>query len=443
MTLPPPRKSNLTRQILVSLPVGALAGWAIHHWLDDAPETKEHVIQWVRVVSRIFLSLIKLLIAPLLFSTLVVGIAGAGDLKSVGRLGLRAMIWFTAATLLALVIGLFAVNLVRPGDGINLPAEQSKGAQESYANAAEVSQQHHLVSVVPTSIVKALAENDVLQIVVFALLFAIAVASIGERGRPIFLFCEALSETMFKLTGFVMKFAPYGVGAAITVTVANKGPEVLKNLLLLVLTLYGALIVFILVVLLPAALFARVPILKFLKAVREPAMLAFTTTSSESAFPKALENMERFGVPRRIVSFVLPLGYSFNLDGSTLYLSLASIFVAQAANHPLTVGQQIALLATLMLSSKGLAAVPRASLVVLAGTLAQFGLPLEGIAVILGVDELMDMARTATNVIGNCLATCVVARWEGEFRPEGEAAPVAAPASASASASADEVPTPQ
>jgi len=443
MTLPPPRKSNLTRQILVSLPVGALAGWAIHHWLDDAPETKEHVIQWVRVVSRIFLSLIKLLIAPLLFSTLVVGIAGAGDLKSVGRLGLRAMIWFTAATLLALVIGLFAVNLVRPGDGINLPAEQSKEAREISANAAKMSPQDHFVLVVPTSIVKALAENDVLQIVVFALLFAIAVASIGERGRPIFLFCEALSETMFKLTGFVMKFAPYGVGAAITVTVANKGPEVLKNLLLLVLTLYGALIVFILVVLLPAALFARVPILKFLKAVREPAMLAFTTTSSESAFPKALENMERFGVPRRIVSFVLPLGYSFNLDGSTLYLSLASIFVAQAANHPLTVGQQIALLATLMLSSKGLAAVPRASLVVLAGTLAQFGLPLEGIAVILGVDELMDMARTATNVIGNCLATCVVARWEGEFRPEGEAAPVAAPASASASASADEVPTPQ
>ena len=441
MTLPPPRKSNLTRQILVSLPVGALAGWAIHHWLDDAPETKEHVIQWVRVVSRIFLSLIKLLIAPLLFSTLVVGIAGAGDLRSVGRLGLRAMIWFTAATLLALVIGLFAVNLVRPGDGINLPAEQSKEAREISANAAKMSPQDHLVSVVPTSIVKALAENDVLQIVVFALLFAIAVASIGERGRPIFLFCEALSETMFKLTGFVMKFAPYGVGAAITVTVANKGPEVLKNLLLLVLTLYGALIVFILVVLLPAALFARVPIKRFLMAVREPAMLAFTTTSSESAFPKALENMERFGVPRRIVSFVLPLGYSFNLDGSTLYLSLASIFVAQAANHPLTVGQQIALLATLMLSSKGLAAVPRASLVVLAGTLAQFGLPLEGIAVILGVDELMDMARTATNVIGNCLATCVVARWEGEFRPEGEAAPVAAPAPASASA--DEVPTPQ
>jgi proton glutamate symport protein len=376
------------------------------------------VIQWVRVVSRIFLGLIKLLIAPLLFSTLVVGIAGAGDLKAVGRLGLRAMIWFTGATLVALVIGLFAVNLTRPGDGINLPAEQSREAKEIAASAAKMTPQDHLVSVVPSSVVKAMADNEVLQIVVFALLFSLAVAAIGERGRPILHFCEALSETMFKFTGFVMKFAPYGVGAAITVTVAKEGPGVLRNLALLVATLYGALLVFILVVLLPAALIAKVPIRRFLKAVREPAMLAFTTTSSESAFPKALENMEKLGVPRRIVSFVLPLGYSFNLDGSTLYLSLASIFVAQAANHPLTVGQQVALLATLMLSSKGLAAVPRASLVVLAGTLAQFGLPLEGIAVILGVDELMDMARTATNVIGNCLATCVVARWEGEFRPE-------------------------
>ena len=413
-------KLSLTKQIVISLPIGVAAGWAIHHWLDTDPATKESVIQWVRVVSRIFLGLIKLLIAPLLFSTLVVGIAGAGDLKAVGRLGLRAMIWFTAATLLALVIGLFAVNLVRPGDGVNLSTEITKETRDITANAVHLTPQDHIVSIIPSSIVKALAENEVLQIVVFALLFAGAVASIGERGRPVVRLCEALSETMFKLTGFVMRFAPYGVGAAITVTVAKEGIGVLQNLALLVLTLYGALVVFVLIVLLPAALVAKIPVGKFLKAVREPAMLAFTTTSSESALPKALENMERLGVPRRIVSFVLPLGYSFNLDGSTLYLSLASIFVAQAANHPLTIGQQIALLATLMLSSKGLAAVPRASLVVLAGTLAQFGLPLEGITVILGVDELMDMARTATNVLGNCLATCVVARWEGEFRPESK-----------------------
>jgi proton glutamate symport protein len=433
---PPSKRSSLTQQIMVSLPIGVAIGWAIHHWLDGDPQTKEVVIQWVRVVSRIFLSLIKLLIAPLLFSTLVVGVAGAGNLRAVGRLGLRAMIWFTGATLVALVIGLLAVNVVRPGDGIDLAAERAaeSDAKEIAARAAKLTPQDHVVQVVPTSIVKAMADNEVLQIVVFALLFAIAVSALGERGRPLYAVCESLSEAMFKLTGYVMRFAPYGVGAAIAVTVASKGIAVLVNLGLLVATLYGALLVFILVVLLPAALIARVPIVRFLKAVREPAMLAFTTTSSESAFPKALENMERFGVPRRIVSFVLPLGYSFNLDGSTLYLSLASIFVAQAANHPLSVGQQIALLATLMLSSKGLAAVPRASLVVLAGTLHQFDLPVEGIAVILGVDELMDMARTATNVIGNCLATCVVARWEGEFRPErGASAPAASAAPATSS----------
>jgi proton glutamate symport protein len=410
-------KLSLTKQILISLPIGVAAGWAIHHWLDADAETKRAVVEWVRVPSRVFLSLIKVLIAPLIFSTLVVGITGAGGMKAVGRIGLRAMIWFTGATLIALMIGLFAVNVVRPGDGINLPATLSADAKELAERAAKLTAQDHLVGVFPVSIVKSMADNEVLQIVVFALLFALAVAALGERGRPVVQLCEALSETMFKFTGFVMRLAPYGVGAAIAYTVANEGPLVLRNLALLITTLYGALIVFFLVVLLPAALLARIPIVPFLKAVREPAVLAFTTTSSESALPKALENMERLGVPRRIVSFVLPLGYSFNLDGSTLYLSLAAIFVAQASNHELSGGQQLALLATLLLSSKGLAAVPRASLVVLAGTLAQFDLPLEGIALILGVDELMDMARTATNVVGNCLATCIVARWEGEFRP--------------------------
>jgi proton glutamate symport protein len=413
-----PFRLTLTQQILASLPIGIAAGWAIHHWLDGDPATKAALIEWVRVPSRVFLGLIKLLIAPLLFSTLVVGIAGAGSAKAVGRLGLRAMIWFTTATLLALVIGLVAVNVVRPGDGVKLRPEASADVTALASSAAKLTPQEHLVTILPTSIVKALADNEVLQIVVFTLLFALALASIGERGRPIVAFCEALSQTMFKLTGFVMKLAPLGVGAAITVTVANEGVTVLKNLALLVATLYGALAVFFLIVLLPAALVARIPIRRFVVAVREPALLAFTTTSSESALPKALENMEQLGVPRRIVSFVLPLGYSFNLDGSTLYLSLAALFVAQAANRTLTFGEQLALLATLMLSSKGIAAVPRAGLVVLAGTLGQFGLPLEGIAVLLGVDALMDMARTATNVVGNCLATCIVARWEGEFRPE-------------------------
>ena len=412
-------KLSLTQQIFVGLGVGVLVGFLIHTFLDDNPSTKEQTIQWVRVPSRIFLSLIKVIIAPLIFSTLVVGIAGAGNIKTVGRIGLKAMAYFTCATLLALVIGLAAVNITKPGVGVNLPSEQSAEAKEIAGRAAKMSPQDHIVNIVPTSLIKSMAENDVLQIVVFSLMFAIAVASVGEKGKPMIAFCEALSESMFKFTAFVMNFAPWGVGAAMAVTVGNKGIGVLRNLGLLILTLYGALGVFILIVLVPVAFMIRLPFKRFLQLVREPAMLAFTTTSSESAFPKALENMERLGVPRRIVSFILPLGYSFNLDGSTLYLSLAAIFVAQAANHPLSWKEQIIMLLTLMLSTKGIAAVPRASLVVLAGTLAQFGLPLEGIALILGVDELMDMARTATNVIGNCLATVVVARWEGEFNDAG------------------------
>jgi proton glutamate symport protein len=410
------KKLTLTRQILLSLPVGVGIGWAIHVFLDGDPHAKQQTVEWIRVLSRVFLSLIKVIVAPLLFSTLVVGIAGAGSVKAVGRIGLRAMIYFTIATALALVVGLVAVNLVRPGDGVDLHVAASAETAELSARAAKLTAQDHLVNVVPTSVIQAMAGNEVLQIVAFTLLFALAVAAIGEKGKPMLAFCESLAQTMFQFTNFVMRLAPYGVGAAMAVTVANKGLGVLENLGWLIVTLYGALIVFFLVVLLPIALIARVPLRPFLRAVKEPATLAFTTTSSESALPKALENMERLGVPRRIVSFILPLGYSFNLDGSTLYLSLASMFVAQAANHPLSIDQQVVMCLTLMLSSKGIAAVPRASLVVLAGTLAQFDLPVEGISVILGVDELLDMARTATNVIGNCLATVVVARWEGEFR---------------------------
>ena len=387
--------------------------------LDEAHQRKDNLIQWVRVLSRIFLSLIKMLIAPLIFSTLVVGIASAGDMKKVGRIGLKAMAYFTCATLLALVIGLVAVNLVKPGKGIHLPSEQSAEAKEIAANAGKMTPQNHIVNIFPTSLIKSMAENDVLQIVVFSLIFAVALAGIGDKAKPMIAFCESLSEAMFKFTNYVMKFAPWGVGAAIAVTVGGKGLGVLWNLAKLILTLYGALAVFILLVLMPVAFLIRLPFKRFFQMVREPATLAFVTTSSESAFPKALENMERLGVPRRIVSFILPLGYSFNLDGSTLYLSLAAMFVAQAADIHLSIGQQIMMLLTLMLSTKGIAAVPRASLVVLAGTLAQFGLPLQGIALILGVDEFMDMARTATNVIGNCLATAVVARWEGEFNDAG------------------------
>lgn len=410
---------SLTKQIFIGLALGVIVGGCIHYFLDDNPHAKEQTIQWVRVLSRVFLSLIKVIIAPLLFSTLVVGIAGAGTIKEVGRIGLKALIYFEIVTTLALFIGLGAVNITKPGIGVNLPAEQSAEAKEIAGRASKMTPQDHIVNIFPTSLFKSLAENDVLQIVVFSLIFAVALAAIGEKGRPVMAFCESLSEAMFKFTNNIMHFAPWGVGAAMAVTVGSKGLGVLINLGMMILTLYGALIVFVVGVLGVVAIMIRLPIRRFISLVKEPALLAFTTTSSESAFPLAMENMERLGVPRRIVSFVLPMGYSFNLDGSTLYLSLAAVFVAQASNIHLSIGQQLLILLTLMLSTKGIAAVPRASLVVLAGTLAQFGLPLEGIAVILGVDELMDMARTSTNVIGNCMATAVVARWEGEFNDAG------------------------
>jgi proton glutamate symport protein len=400
---PPRRGLTLTQQIFVGLALGIVAGWFVAEYRPAAAA-------YFRPFSQLFLRLIKMIIAPLIFSTLVAGIAGAGHFKAVGRMGLRAIIYFEVVTTLALVIGLVAVNVMRPGVGVNLPMGQQSGI-----TAAPQTWDQILLHVVPESVIRAMAEGDVLQIVVFSIIFAIALGMIGEKGRPIITWCEAIAETMFKFTNIVMHYAPIGVGAAIAYTVGHGGVRVLWNLAWLVVTLYVALAVFVLVVLLPVALIFRVPIRKFVKAVKEPAIIAFSTTSSEAALPRAMEVIERLGVPRRIVSFVLPLGYSFNLDGTTLYLSLASIFVAQAAGIQLSVGQQITMLLTLMLTSKGVAGVPRASLVILAGTLASYGLPLEGVTLILGVDELMDMARTMVNVVGNCLAAVVVARWEGEF----------------------------
>jgi len=412
-------RTSLTTRIFLGLVIGIGAGAWVHASGSD-PET----LAWLAVPSKIFLNLIKCIVAPLIFTMLVVGIAGTTDLRQLGRLGVRTFGYFFVVTTLALFVGLAAVNLVKPGAGVNLPTESSQAARDIAANAAKLTPQQHLVNIVPTSVVKAAADNEVLPLVVFSLMFAIALLLIGDRRRPVVELCESISLAMFVFTGFVMKLAPIGVAAAIAETVGRSGLAVLGNLAQLVLTLYGALIAFLLLVLLPIALWNRLPLRRFVSMVREPALLAFTTTSSESALPKALENMERYGVPRRIVSFVMPLGYSFNLDGSTLYLSLASVFVAQAAGRDLSFGEQMLMVATLMLSSKGIAAVPRASLVVLAGTLSAFGLPLEGIALILGVDVLMDMARTATNVIGNCLASAVIARWEGVLAvPPADAAP--------------------
>lgn len=403
------RRAGLTTWIFIGLGLGIAWGAVIHYGLD----ANHDAIEWTRVFSRVFLALIKMLVAPLLFATLVSGMAGAGHPKDVGRVGLKAILYFEVATTIALVVGLFAVNFVRPGDGVNLPLENTKEAVEIAGRVHAMTPQDHVVGIIPVSVIKAMAENNILQVVAFSLLFAFAVMAAKERGRPIVSFTDSLAEVMMKLTGFVMAFAPIGVGAAMAVTVGGKGLGVLKNLGLLVGTLYGALFVFILLVLVPVALWIRLPFRRFLRTVREPVVLAFSTTSSEAALPKALENLQKLGCPRSITALVLPLGYSFNLDGSTLYLSLATVFVAQAANVELSISQQITMLLLLMLTSKGVAAVPRASLVVLSGTLVHFGLPLEGVALILGVDELMDMGRTATNVLGNCLATAAVSRWEG------------------------------
>jgi len=397
------RRISLTQWILISMVIGTLIGWAFP---ASAQELKP--------LSQIFLRMIKSLIAPLIFATLVVGIAGHGDdMKRVGRLALKSLIYFEIVTTLALFIGLAAVNLVEPGVGVNLDAPPDAGKEFAAKQTTLAGVLEHIV---PTSIFEAAAHNEVLQIVFWSILFAVGLTQTPAKHRDLVLHgLEALAEVMFKFTGLVMKYAPIGIGAAIAVTVGHSGLGVLKNLAMLILTLYGALVVFMLVVLLPTALLARVPLRKFAKAVKEPALIAFSTTSSEAALPKAMQAMQSIGVPRRIVAFVMPTGYSFNLDGTTLYLAVASVFAAQAAGIEMTLGQQLVMMLTLMLTSKGVAAVPRASLVILSGTLASFGLPLEAVAVIIGVDELMDMARTTVNLVGNCLATVVMARWEGDF----------------------------
>ena len=401
---------SLTKQIFLGLIVGILAGWL-------APQFSSQL----SFVRDIFLSLIKSIIAPLVFATIVIGIAGGGDLKKVGRMGAKALLYFEIVTTIALFLGLAVVNIIRPGDGITLqgdPGLLGKIAENHPKTLIET-----IIHVFPSSIIESMAKGDVLQIVAFSILFAMAVTAIGSKGKPIIEFCESLAQVMFTFTGFIMKFAPFGVGAAMAVTISHQGLHILSNLGLLVISLYAALVLFVVFVLGSVMLIARVPFKPFLKAVREPFILAFVTTSSESALPKAMEAMERFGVPKRIVGFVMPAGYSFNLDGTTLYLAMASVFVAQAASTTVagftfTFEQQLMMMLSLMITSKGVAAVPRASLVILLATLSTFlppGIGALGVAMIFGIDELMDMARTSVNLLGNCLATVVIARWEGEF----------------------------
>ena len=392
------KKISLTAWIFIGMVAGIAVGAL-------APNVGKQLAP----VSNVFLRLIRSIIAPLLFGTLVYGVAGGGDLKRMGRIGLKAIVYFELVTTIALFLGLSAVNLFRPGDSMKLQTT----AAESALAPAQNTLSNVLEHIFPASIIDAMARGDVLQIVVFSFLFGAACAAIGAKATPVVSFCESLAEVMFRYTKYVMYLAPVGVGAAIANTVGTKGIAVLFGLGKLILLMYCSLIVFVVLVLGTVIRLARIPLHRFFLAAREPFLIAFSTASSEAALPLALENMELFGVPRHIVAFVLPTGYSFNLDGTTLYLSLASVFVAQAAGVNLSLGQQLVMMLTLMLTSKGVAGVPRAALVILAGTLSTFHLPMEGIAVLLGIDALMDMARTSVNVLGNCLASAVVARWEG------------------------------
>jgi proton glutamate symport protein len=399
--VPKGRLPGLTTQIFVGLLAGIAVGYL---WPTFGVAIKP--------LGDAFLRMIKMIIAPLLFATLVVGIAGTGDLKAMGRIGLKALVYFEAATTVALFIGLGLVNMFRPGDGLTVPI----GGDTAALQALSQNQQHAwdiFLHLFPTSVVDAMARGDILQLVVFSTFFGIALAAVGSKGQPLLDVLESTAQVMFKFTGYVMMFAPVGVFAAIAATVGAKGVAILFTLGKLIALMYLGLAIFVIVVIGGVAYLIRIPFLTFARAVREPFLIAFTTASSEAALPKALEVMERFGVPRNIVGFVLPTGYSFNLDGTTMYLSLASVFVAQLAGVPMTLGQQLVMMLTLMLTSKGVAGVPRSALVVLTATLTQFSLPLEGAAILLGIDQIMDMGRTSLNVVGNCMATAVVARWEG------------------------------
>jgi proton glutamate symport protein len=397
-------KNSLTAWIILAMILGVQLGLYF-------PEIGNNL----NFLSKIFLRLIKTIIAPILFATLVVGIASHSNMKQLGRMGWKSLLYFEIVTTLALFLGLIAINISKAGVGVTIPPE----LHEELPTAVAMTWKEHIINIFPENFIKSIYHGDVLPIVVFSILFGVAMAQLpAQKKEPLLRFTESLAEVMFKFTNIIMKFAPLGVGGAIAYTTAHMGTDILVSLAKLLATLYITLIVFVLLVLLPIALICRINIRNFIKAISEPVSIAFATTSSESALPLAMEHMEKIGVPRKIVSFVLPTGYTFNLDGTTLYLSLASIFVAQVAGMDLSIGEQLLIGLTLMLTSKGVAGVPRASLVILMGVAVSFDLPMLPIMAILGIDELMDMARTAVNVTGNCLASAVVARWEGELDDE-------------------------
>jgi len=414
------KKSKLTLYILVALVSGILFGCfypKICAMLPFTEKTTSLIDTILKSGAKIFLNMIKMLIAPLVFSTLVVGIAGHGNIKSLGKIGTKTITYFLAATSIALVIGLLAANIGQPGKGciVNVSKTQMQELETiKEANKAN-SPADTFVHMVPTSVVDAMAQNQILQVVVFSIFFSFALGSVGEKGKPILEFLTSLTKVMFKFTEYVMKFAPMGVFCAIASTIGEQGPGILVSYIKLIACLYTALFVFLALVLFTVCSIIKIPFLNLLWAIKDPALLAFSTATSEAALPKAMETMEDFGVPKKIVAFVMPTGYTFNLDGSTLYLSLAAIFIAQMYNIELSLWQQVLMMFTLMLSSKGMAAVPRVSLIILAGTLGSFNIPVAGVAVLLGIDHILDMGRTTINLIGNCVATVVVARWENVF----------------------------
>lgn len=368
-------------------------------------------------LADVFLKMVKMIIAPLIFATLVVGIAGHGDVKNLGKIGLKTIIYFEIATTLALIIGLVMANVLKPGAGFNIDLSTiSLGAvNEMQTIKVDHSFSHMLLDLVPTSIFKALAEGSLLQIVVFAIFFSLAICAVGQKARPVLDFMQSTCDIMFKFTEYVMYFAPMGIFGAISATIGKNGIGILVNYAKLIGVTYLSLIVFVILTLVIVCKIIRIPFSGIIKAIKDPALLAFSTASSEAALPKAMNAMEKFGVPKNIVSFVMPTGYTFNLDGSTLYLTLTTLFCAQVAGIDLSFNQQLLIMFTLMLTSKGIAGVPRVSLVVLTGTLHTFGLPVEGVAILLGIDQILDMGRTTVNLVGNCVATTVVARWEDEF----------------------------
>ena len=410
---------RLTSYILIGLVLGIAVGWGINAWLDhgtdaSAAQLKE-IAGWFSIVTTVFLHMIKMIIAPLVLGTLVVGIAHMGDTATLGRVGAKSLLWFISASLISLTLGLILVHLLQPGIGLNLPlppTTEGTGLDKSNFDAAKI-----ITHIFPTSIVDAMASNDILQIVIFSVFFGVAITAIGERAKPLVTAAEALVAVMLQVTDYVMRFAPFAVFAAVAATLIERGPSVIQKLAYFMGSVYLGLAALWIVLILAAFLIIGKRTGLLLRYIREPILVAFSTASSEAAFPRTLEALDRFGVPPRIASFVLPLGYSFNLDGSMMYMTFASLFIAQAYGIHLDFGTQIALLLTLMITSKGIAGVPRASLVVIAATLSQFNLPESGLLLVLAIDHFLDMGRSATNVVGNAVAASVVARWEGRLDP--------------------------